>query len=540
MTGMHIARLRRAALWGGLAAIAALPLLSLYVNTAPLTVDITDGEATIHFETDRSRLLFPGQCARLSWDVRGVETVYVNQKERSAQDSTTTCDTDSLPTLSVITRNQNALDYPLPVEKLYFHPLVAGVWIAVTLGLAGAAYSLFGISGAVFILSVIAFWGVTRVWIETGRDYAVHLHYQQIVLNTGFLPALPPHPLYYLLGLSGAALFPGLSLEDSNLVLLVLAYGFGSIALYGLLKAIVGESGGSSTRQMLVYIPLTMSLWCVVPLVTYGSPLNTTVGRPDIPMNMFNNPTLTVLKPFALLAFQGLLKWAVDAPKRRWLAILGVAIAVAAATLTKPNYTMALLPAVVLLLGYGLIKPLRLNRALIIGGIIIPAIAVLGWQYFRTYAPGAPTILYTAQTPGRIELAPLALFSPLYWDLTIRQLLAGLAASIVFPLIVYLVYFKSARRSLTLNLAWVIFLIGQSVAYLFIEIPYQSTGNMTWGGRITLLVLFTVSLGFFVRHNASIFFSEKRLPHDPRFYLCVGVYLLHIIPYLQYAHVKLP
>ncbi|MEO8608794.1 MAG: hypothetical protein ABI690_12965 [Chloroflexota bacterium] len=538
-TGLS-SRWRGAALFGAIALIAALPLIYLYLHPIPYVFDTTVGQATVHFESSESRLLFPGQCVGLKWDLEGIQAVAINGQGHVGHDTTVTCNTDLLPTMNLTLQDGTTKRFRLAEEKLYTNPVIIGLWILIAGGLAGAAYSLFGTSGVVFILSIILFWPVTRIAMETGTDYVIHLRYQQIVLDTGNLTALPPHPLYYVLGLSGPALFPGgVSLLDSNLLLLLFAYGFGSVALYGLLKSIVGELSGSNLRQVLIYTPLTLSLWCVVPLVTFGNPLNTLIGRPDIPMNMFNNPTQIVVKPFALLAFLGVVKWVSKSPRRGWLAVLGVGAAVAAATLAKPNYTMALMPAAIVLLGFQFIKPIPINRKLLIFGVIVPAIAVLVWQYLRVYAPSAGSTLYTAKQITGLALAPLDLFLT-YWQFTIPQLVLGFVASIMFPLAVYLAYFKVAWNYLTLNLAWLIFLGGQAYAYLFIEIGYQGVGNLTWGGRLTLFVLFAVSLGFFLRQNAPAIFTEKRIPRDPRFYLCAGIYLLHVIPYLQFAHVKIP
>ncbi|MEO8609027.1 MAG: hypothetical protein ABI690_14150 [Chloroflexota bacterium] len=536
-TGLS-SRLRGAALFGAIALIAALPLIYLYLHPIPYIFDTTVGQAIVHFESSESRLLFPGQCVGLKWDLEGIQAVTINGQGHVGHDTTIMCNTDMLPTMNLTLQDGTDKHYRLAEELLYTNPVIMGLWILIAGGLAGVAYSFFGTAGVVFILSVILFWPVTRIAMETGSDYAIHLRYQQIILDTGDLTALPPHPLYYLLGASGTALF-GVRLIDSNLVVLLLAYGFGSVALYGLLKSIVGEVSSSKIRQLVVYVPLTLSLWCVVPLINFGNPVNTLIGRPDIPMNMFNSPTLIVLKPFALLAFLGVARWLSKLPQRGWLAVLGVGAAVAAATLTKPNYTMALMPAAVVVLGFQLIKPIPINRKLLIFGIIVPAIAVLGWQYLRAYAPGAASTLYTSKQPTGIGIAPLALFLT-YWNFTIPQLVLGLAASIVFPLAVYLAYFKVAWNNLILNVAWLIFLGGQAFAYIFIEVGYQAAGNMTWGGRITLFILFAVSLGFFLRQNAAAIFTEKRIPRDPRFYLCAVIYLLHVIPYLQYAHVKIP
>lgn len=476
--------------------------------------------------------------AILSWAVEGIKEIYINGKGRMGHDSDVICNTDMQPTMRVLLLDGTERTFTLRVEKLYTNPVIIGLWIGVILGLSATAYSLFGISGAVFILTIILFWSITRISIETVSDYWIHLRYQQMVLDSGNLNVLPPHPLYYFLGVVVAGLFPDMPLSGANSVVVIMAYGVGSIATYWLLKVIVGESTCSKIRQALIYIPLALSLSCVVPLVVSGNPLHTLIGRPDIPMNMFTSPTLLVLRPFALFAFLGLVKWITVIPARPWIPVLAVGAAIVAATLAKPNYTMAIVPAVVLLLGWGFIRLLRLNRTLIIAGVVIPAIMVLGWQFLRVYGPNSTSAVYNAARTASIAFAPLELYL-IHWRYPVPQVVVGFLLSSVFPIVVYLMYFKEAWRSLTLNLAWLVFLIGQSFAYLFIEIGYQSSGNLTWGGRIALFVLFAVSLGFLIRQNAGSLLNGGRLARDPRFYLCSAAYVLHLLPYLQYAHVNL-
>jgi hypothetical protein len=551
-------RLRWTALWVGLAVLAALPLLYLYLNPGSLTFDTTQAQAeffykynssrlmfnpsteqaTFHFETANARIIFPGQCVTLSWDVQHVAKVFINRRGHIGTDSKVTCNADTpIPTMWIIMPNKTEYQFTLPVEQLYYHPIVAGLWVVIAAGLAAAAYNLFGLSGSIFVLTAFLFWSSTQTWIEIGLDWNNHTKLQQMVHDTGNLNALPPHFLYHVLGLSLAALFPGMSLQGADLIVIVAAYGLGSVAMYWLLRTMIGEVGGSKIRQALIYIPLTLSLWCVVPLQFSLPVMQTWNATPYIPVNMFNIPTFTILKPLAVLIFVGVVKWITDAPQRRWLPVFGVAIVTVGATLAKPNYTMAILPVMALLLAVEFLRPFRLNRTLIIAGVIIPAVAVLLWQYLRVYAPGAAATAYNPNQGAGIILTPLALYVN-YWHYPIPQFLTAFALSMAFPIVVYLAYFKAAIRNLTLNLGWLVFLIGQTFALLFLEVTYEAAGNFTWGGRITLFVLFVCSLGFLIRQNAKVLFAEKRLPLDPRFYLCAAVFILHLIPYLQYAHVK--
>jgi hypothetical protein len=508
------------------------------VNTAPVIIDTTIGETTIHFEADRSRLLFPSQCVVVKWEVEHVKAVYVYDRGRIGQDSLLTCNADTpFPIMRLDLPDDSVHEIILPVQRWYRNPLLIGLWIAIIVGTACAAYSLFGIPGALFTSTPFLFWPITQTWVEIGVDWGNHIRLQQIVLDSGNLNALPPHFLFHVLGLGVDSLIPGVNLQEADLIVVLLAFALGSVAMYWLLKSMVGDFNGSKIRQALVYIPLTLSLWCIVPLEFSIHVLQNWLATPYISMNMYNVPTHILVKPFAVLLFFGFIKWVMGSSERRWLPTLALAVFTAAATLAKPNYTMAILPALSLVLAYQFVRPLRLNRFLIIAGILIPAIAVLGWQYLRVYGPNAPATLYNPTQGASIGLAPLELHM-IWWHYSVPEIVSGFVLSIIFPAVVYLAYFKTAWRNLALNMAWLIFLIGQSFAYLFIEITYQASGNMTWGGRITLFVLFAASLGFLLRQNAASLFSGKGLPRDPRFYLCLAVYVLHLLPYLQYAHIR--
>lgn len=85
---------------------------------------------------------------------------------------------------------------------------------------------------------------------------------------------------------------------------------------------------------------------------------------------------------------------------------------------------------------------------LLIGGIVLPAGLLLFIQT-QTWTGGAG-----------IELSPFEIYDlwALHYEPTANQdLLLKHAASVGFPLLVYLLYLPQAARSLTFNVAWLTF-----------------------------------------------------------------------------------
>src|SRR5262245_56240204 len=112
-------RIRWAVLLSLVALVAALPLIYLYVNTTPLSFDTTVDGATVHFETNTSRLLYPSQCVTLKWDVEHIKAVMLNDRASVGHDSWMTCNADRpIPNIWIIMPDDTEHVYKLPVERL--------------------------------------------------------------------------------------------------------------------------------------------------------------------------------------------------------------------------------------------------------------------------------------------------------------------------------------------------------------------------------------------------------------------------------------
>ena len=153
---------------------------------------------------------------------------------------------------------------------------------------------------------------------------------------------------------------------------------------------------------------------------------------------------------------------------------------------------------------------------------------MLGWQYLFTYGPQQANLYGEA---AGIKFSPLELYL-VYWEVPAANLIPELIISLIFPIVVYVMY-RRAWQDFVLNLAWLIFIAGQAMAFLLIESPHFGHGNMVWSGRITALVLFVVSIAFFLRQNKDLLDKDKGFPRDGRFYLGMLLLAIQIIPTLN-------
>jgi len=196
----------------------------------------------------------------------------------------------------------------------------------------------------------------------------------------------------------------------------------------------------------------------------------------------YNNPTIILLRPFAFLQYILAIRcFHARVSTWRWT---GMAAAVTLlATFAKPSFAVCFLPAIALLAAYRVWKKQPVDWRLLIAGFIVPAVAVLVWQFFVTY--GSPD-------QSGIFLYPFGVMRD-----KSRFLLLKFLLSTLFPLLVAVLYFREASRDIRLLMAWLSFFWGLLFGYFIAEGPPRtSDGNFIWGARITLLVLFSASTVF--------------------------------------------
>jgi len=370
--------------------------------------------------------------------------------------------------------------------------------------MTGARISPLSIAFISLILLAI-FAPVTVSMVGQGGDYVRHIEYALLWEQEGFWGKPLPHFLYQSLVIFFRSLFPGNSLGLAAAIVNV----FSSIGLGITLYVWIYRTwGGHTPRQrMLAATSLTVVLMLVAPvnLLTWNMQ-NLYLGY--IGINSYHNPTVILLKPLALWLF--LFAVRVFQNNRAGLPLVLLCAGVAAfATITKPNYAICILPALAVYTLYSLHRRQPIDWRLLFVGIVIPITEVIIWQYF----------FYRYQGIGGFSIAPFQVMN-LYAQ---GQILPKLVLSILFPVCVLALYFKQVVQSLLLRLSWLAFAFGAFYMYFFIETRAWQDGNFTWGGEVTLFLLFVSSVIFLIKQ----FLASRTWTHQTT--ICVTALILHFI-----------
>lgn len=276
------------------------------------------------------------------------------------------------------------------------------------------------------------------------------------------------------------------------------------------------------TLLLLLVAPVTLFQWISNDPFRYVS---------YIGINVYHNPTITVLKPLALLLFWfSLHSFAerdtpLSAPTGMLL-IATTALLTILSTIAKPSYIICLGPGLVLLAAYRIVRKQPVNLRALAYGVLLPAFVVLLWQYRLTYAA-------TTDLPEtKIVFAP---FEVMLRFASMPVLLAKFLLSILFPLCVLALFFRDAIKCVSLNLAWLVFGVGAAYGYLLAETGIRkATGNFLWGTQTSLFILFVVSVAFLVTRAGGMSPFLRAAWSDWRRLACLLAFGLHVASGILY------
>lgn len=313
------------------------------------------------------------------------------------------------------------------------------------------------------------------------NDYGLHISFAQNLEAGEEIPAFSfAHPFWqlFVIFVHKAA---SISFQKSAVIVQLASYFSLAMILYRLLK---NELKG---YQKKFYIPIALALMITTPVFLF-LPVDDLYYLGYIGISSYHNPTINLLKPFALLIFV----YAVIVIDGRSKTVLHIPIAAcltATSTLIKPSFVICLLPALGLIVLYKIMKKERVNWRILILGIFVPAAVVLIWQYYVAYIADEPAVLFA---PFEVMRAYSGFLLPKF------------LLSILFPLLVTIIYYKDAIKDQKMKLAWLIFFFGAIYTYFFAEGGSRfEHGNFGWSGEIALFVLFVMTTIFFFKRSAS-------------------------------------
>jgi len=210
----------------------------------------------------------------------------------------------------------------------------------------------------------------------------------------------------------------------------------------------------------------------------------------------YHNPTIQLLRPFALVLFILALRVFSTSKNSTWIIIFTALLSIFTA-LIKPNLAICLIPALIVLCIFFLINKKEMDWKLCAFGFILPAVITLLWQYNINYAE-------VGNTNASI------IFAPFIESIFSENLFFKFLLSIFFPLLVLTVNYKSLIQDSALKLSWLTFLAGAAQVYLFAEGGSEfKAGNFRWSAQIGLLLLFIASARFIYQRQGILPIKER-------------------------------
>jgi len=265
---------------------------------------------------------------------------------------------------------------------------------------------------------------------------------------------------------------------------------------------------------------LTIALLLVGPVLLIA-PLDGHYYSGYIGINVFHNPTMLLLKPLAVVSFYYAAIYSrgeQSTPKH--IALSGLITILAA--LAKPNFTICIIPALLVMTALLLKRGNKPDWRMLIGGFLLPAAGVLLVQYLLAYSTAQIDVVNEGKSS--IILAPFAVMKGFS-----SYFILKFFCSFLFPLGVALNFPSLVKRDAGLLLAWFSFLFGAAYTYLLAESGSRMThGNFVWSGQITLFILFIMSTLFLLRQAASAGGWVDSLRHDRKFLVSSILFSMHL------------
>ena len=377
-----------------------------------------------------------------------------------------------------------------------------------------------------------------RIMQPTDNDYTTHIYYALDMLHGRAVPAFTLAHSLWQLGLMFVwwASRSRIDFWQSAIAFQVLS----SVAAALIVYVWFGRMRSRPSPWMRAFwaVSLVIVTPVIAPKLLDGAYYFGYIGLAN-----YHNPTVHVLRPFALLMFMFAMqvlgeretgaddasdpveaagtpadRGRLDKPwLRKSMMVLAAAVIFAGGTFLKPSYTVTLVPALGLMGLYWLWKSRPLDWTLAVVGIGLPSVLLLAPQFVITYIQG--------EIDGGIAVMPFVAANMLS-----DYVLLKFVMSIFFPLVVLVLFWKRAIRDREIVLAWLAFAVGSLQYFLLVELGSRFThANFLWGAQITLFMLFVITIRFLIRQTDGVRGAVR-----PAVLASYAAYLPHIISGIAY------
>ncbi len=337
-----------------------------------------------------------------------------------------------------------------------------------------------------FVLSLLIFLPIMEAATERRLDFGSHIRIAE-ALPQGVKSESHKsvsHVLYHAVYKLLKAWLP--QHEPSNIALMAIMVFVIPLPLiiYSILKRNCAgpiAAPGILLLSLGLAIASPITFWADYVMIGYFNPI------------VYHNPTLIALRLFAipvsLLALGVFSNTSYRNANHQLYTLLLCSSVILLSTLAKQSYTLVLIPGCCAFAAWRAFRGNRVDWILLVFGICIPGSLMLGLQYLISYGDFTNDSI--------ISFGVFAFFRYYIpdWRVPIQLLL-----SLAFPIAVYLLFFREARKHLYLNLSWTVFAVSAFVTYCLYETGLRiGHGNFLWNSYITVFVLMFASVLFLVQ-----------------------------------------
>jgi uncharacterized membrane protein YidH (DUF202 family) len=350
--------------------------------------------------------------------------------------------------------------------------------------------SYFGLN--FFLVYKQAFAGLSRTHYPS--DLPLHIYLASQHMDGS---AVGTHPGFQYL-VSAVSHLLNLSLEHSSTLILPLFALATALVTYELLKRSLRQENYSAHALLLATGVLLIVSAIYAPFINPHIYLGQ--GSP----NIWHNPTMTAMKPFALLTFLLLVNAIGDdkAHGHTRLYILA-GISLLASAVFKPSFALVLIPSTCLLLVIKRRFDLLWKTAL----AFLPCLVLLAFQYLTGYATGntgAETLTWEDGDKLQLFARDRIVFDLLgVWRTMTPNIPVSILLGFAFPLSVLAFRFRRVVRDVPLCLAWIMTTVGLLQFSILAEVARYRHGNFMWGYLGAMSLLFAFSMVEYLRWLAS-------------------------------------
>ncbi|AGL83965.1 MULTISPECIES: hypothetical protein [Pseudomonas] len=339
-----------------------------------------------------------------------------------------------------------------------------------------------------------------------GGDYVAHLKWASDMEDNGTL--MLPHPLYHLLTILTKNIL-SVNYAIASTIIIVSAIYLLAILNYKVLSRYTSAKTATLVSVCLL-VASPLQILAVFDHHFYFGYVGLTI---------YHSPTMLLLKPLALIAFCYTLKSFTETSGNTLSRGTLLAISIFFCGISKPNFLIIILPALILFLIATQQLKSSLKSAYIYWAFFLPTVFVLSLQFLHTYFYQSLSI-ETANEESHVLFLPFE--SMAHYS---KYLFIKLILSIAFPLLVLCYYPKEFIKDKALLLASLCLLMGLILTYFFSESGYRMyAGNFWWSGQIGLYLTFLFSAAFLLKNKEAF---TTTISNVKKYKRCVILFFAH-------------